>query len=191
MSDIRVGVDVGRGDEPLVFTVFDRSTNTVLYSGSDPDKVRPYQINQLVVDEQDLSYALKKGILPLTTKEEELREAKWRDYQAKEASQLSREIDFYNEKGIDVYTSDDYCGMSVGKYVFYFGYEETICPKHKTNTERCNDTDCELGEWAFTATVDNKEVLRVPQSQLHPKQYEEPFFHLLTGIAMFLKDSKK
>jgi len=53
-ADIRVGVDVD--GEDIYFTVVDKSTNTMLYSGNDPDKVRGYKINQLIIDEQDLSH---------------------------------------------------------------------------------------------------------------------------------------
>lgn len=57
---VRVGVDVGRGGEPLTFVVMDKDNN-VLYSGSDPNEVRKYQIETLVIDEQDVSYLIKKG----------------------------------------------------------------------------------------------------------------------------------
>jgi len=121
--------------------------------------------------------------------EDEVRVRKMQEHKQKYQAQIKKEEDFRKETGVDVFTSDDYCGMVGGKYSFYFGYEETVCPKHKTNTERCDDLDCELSEWAFTATVDGKEVMRLPQSRLHPKQGEEPFFHLLTGIALYLKRS--
>lgn len=80
---------------------------------------------------------------------------------------------------MDVYTSDDYCGLESGKYKFYFGYEETFCEEH--GTESCDDS-----EWAFTAQVDDKEVMRIPKSKLHPTKDEVPFWYLVAGIGMFL-----
>lgn len=64
---------------------------------------------------------------------------------------------------VDAYKSSDYCGLDVGKFHFYFGYEETFCPKHKLD---CGDDDCEKSEWCFTVRKGDKLILRIPESTL-------------------------
>lgn len=107
--------------------------------------------------------------------EEELKERKWKK-RALEWKEEQAKLDFFRaNEGIDVYTSDDYCGLRAGPYVFYYGYEVT-------------EGDDEDAEWCFQATVGNKIVMTIPRSKLWPSDREEPFFHLLTGIGMFLRD---
>lgn len=102
--------------------------------------------------------------------EDELWIKKQQEHERKRLAALAKEKNFRKENGVDVYTSDDYCGMSVGDISFYYGYEVT-----------------QKGEWCFTATVGEKEVLRLRTSQLWGEDNEEPFFYLLGGIAQFLK----
>lgn len=102
--------------------------------------------------------------------EDELRRLKMEEHQRKYQASLKKEDEFRKEKGLDVYTSDDYCGMSSGRYSFYYGYEIT-----------------KNGQWCFTADVDGKEVMRLKRSELWPEDGEEPFWYLLAGIAQFLK----
>lgn len=120
--------------------------------------------------------------------EDELRRKRLEEHQQKLEAKIDKEKQWREENDIDVFTSDDYCGMHAGKYDFYFGYEVTVCAKHKV--EDCEDRfDCDLREWAFTASVDGKEEMRVPCSKLYPTPSEEPFFHLLAGIGMYLKEA--
>lgn len=53
-SIIVLGVDVGRGDDYTHFTIFDNVNEEVLYSGTDPDEIRKYQIASVQIDEQDV-----------------------------------------------------------------------------------------------------------------------------------------
>lgn len=119
---------------------------------------------------------------------DELRIKEMQEYERQRKAKLEKEENFRKENGVDVYTSDDYCGMSNGTCSFYYGYEVTACPKHKGKEHCWRDEDCELREWCFTADVDNKEVMRLRTSQLWGEDGEEPFFYLLGGIARFLKD---
>lgn len=118
---------------------------------------------------------------------EELRQAEMAELQKKQAVAREKEKAFKEATKIDVYTSDDYCGMSNGMYSFYFGYEETECPvKSHYKEELCEAHDCEKREWCFTASIGSKEVMRLRQSQCSAVESEEPFFYLLGGIAQFL-----
>ena len=78
--------------------------------------------------------------------------------------------------GVDVYGSDDYWGLSVGKYKFYFGYEYLMCLKH-------SDCSCDDKEWCFVASVDDKEVMRIPESRLGGDTGERQLLH---GVGQFL-----
>lgn len=104
--------------------------------------------------------------------------------------ELKAKEEFREKNNIDVYASDDYCGLEAGKYKFYYGYEETVCPKHGKK-DCSNQWDCEKAEWAFTAEVDGKEVLRLPQSQIYPEKGEEPLWYLVAGIGHFLNSIPK
>jgi hypothetical protein len=119
--------------------------------------------------------------------ENELSRRKFEEYQAKYADTQKKKNDFRKTRGIDVYTSDDYCGMSNGTYDFYYGYEVTECPvkSHKLDDD-CYEEDCDKREWCFTASVNGTEFMRLPTSQLWGEEGEEPFFYLLGGIAQFL-----
>lgn len=104
--------------------------------------------------------------LALTTKD--------RDSIAEELRKVTSAERNYEEKvlkketGVELYRSGDYAGLSVGKYKFYYGYEETV------------------GEdWAFTASVDDKEVMRIPASKLGGSGMDMTMC-LLHGIGQFL-----
>lgn len=116
------------------------------------------------------------------------REAKELRYQAaeeKRAAERKEKEAFEKQNNMDVYTSDDYCGLEAGRYQFYYGYEEVWCVDHGP---ACPEGyDCEKSEWAFTAQIDGKEVMRLPKSKLHPEKGEVPFWYLVAGIGHFLK----
>lgn len=78
--------------------------------------------------------------------------------------------------GVRAYGSDDYWGLCVGRYKFYYGYERTMCLKH-------TDCSCEDKEWCFTAEVDNEEIMRIPKSRLGQ---DRGVWNLLHGIGQFL-----
>ena len=84
--------------------------------------------------------------------------------------------------GIDTYYSDDYAGLEIkigrSNYRFYFGYERTV-------------DEYEDDEWCFCVTKNNKEIMVVPQSRLHPSKSESPIFYLLRGMAFYLKGKKQ
>lgn len=124
--------------------------------------------------------------------ENELRVKKLQEYESKRRAELATLDSFREEHDINIYTSDDYCGMSVGNFSFYYGYEVTECPvKSHTKEELCEAYNCDKREWCFTADVDGKEVMRLRASQLWGKEGEEPFFYLLGGIAQFLRKKEQ
>ena len=100
-------------------------------------------------------------------------------------------LQFEEDSGIYVFTSDDYCGLTIKKpnISFYYGYEETSCPV-KSHRENCEDNGCEKREWCFTVQVNDKEVMRIPTSKLHPDEGEEPFWYLVAGIGQYLMNGK-
>lgn len=121
--------------------------------------------------------------------EAKLRAKKMEKAETERIKALEKKEQFRKDSNIDVYTSDDYCGMSDGKHSFYYGYEVTDCPvKSHTKEELCEAYDCEKREWCFTADVGGKEIMKLRKSQLWTDE-EEPFFYLLSGIAHYLKSA--
>lgn len=104
--------------------------------------------------------------------EDEVRRLKLAEHEKKRQVALKKEREWREENKMDVYTSDDYCGLRSGKFSFYFGYEVT-----------------KGGEWCFTADIDDKQVMKLKQSEVHPKTGEEPFWYLVAGIGHFLKQA--
>ena len=78
--------------------------------------------------------------------------------------------------GVHLYSASDYAGLSVGRYKFYYGYEELVCAKH-------TDCTCEDKEWAFIADVDDMVVMTIPESKLGQSGV---ILNLLHGIGQFL-----
>jgi len=75
---------------------------------------------------------------------------------------------------VEEYHSDDYAGLESGNLKFYFGYEEI---------------DEKTEEWCFVAKKDNKEILRIPQSELNKKcknMLDMPQDYLIFGIGIYL-----
>ena len=99
---------------------------------------------------------------------------------------MSKKKKFIKDTGIEVYTSDDYCGLELKGISFYYGYEETDCPKH-SNKEECEEKDCEEREWCFVAKNNGKVVTRMRRSEIHPEENEEPFWYLVAGIGHYLR----
>lgn len=121
--------------------------------------------------------------------ENELRMKKLQEAEQKRKDRVKKEEDFREKNKINIYCSSDYAGMVSGEYSFYYGYEETYCPKHKDKD--CGDLyDCELQEWCFTASIGDKEVLRVPSSELW-FEYKDVSEYLLLGIGKFLEKQTK
>ena len=89
---------------------------------------------------------------------------------------------FKSRKNLDIYEASDYCGMSIGKYHFYYGYEATHCDRHGDNSEECH---CYGKEWCFTAKIDNEEVLRIPRSELWYDESAPITWYLLSGIGQY------
>jgi hypothetical protein len=84
--------------------------------------------------------------------------------------QIKKKEEFEHVSGIEVYTSDDYCGLTTKNISFYFGYEVTD----------------ENDEWCFTVTKNGKKFMKIPKTKLHPEQREEPFWYLIAGIGHYL-----
>ena len=121
---------------------------------------------------------------------EEARKLEYEAAEEERLEKLKRETEYRKTQHLDVYRSDDYAGLECGKYKFYFGYEETWCPV-KSHKEDCEDNGCDKREWCFTASINSKEVMKVPVSKLYPpEKQEEPMFLLLSGIGLFLQRKK-
>ena len=99
----------------------------------------------------------------------------------------ARELKYKKEKEADISISwsDDYFWADVWDFSFYYWYEETFCKKHP-NIEDCEDRyDCEWREWCFTACKWDKEVMRIPQSDLWICDTVEEY--TMWGIMLFIK----
>ena len=115
--------------------------------------------------------------------EQELRERKYEEAEKKRTEKLRKEEMFREKNKTNVYWSDDYAGLESGDYSFYYGYEKTLCPFHKT--ERCS---CDEQEWCFVAEIKEQEVVRIPSSKLWFEN-KEVMEMLLLGIGCFLNDN--
>lgn len=100
--------------------------------------------------------------------EDEVRRLKLAEHEKKRMATVKKEEEWRKDNKMDVYTSDDYCGLSSDKYSFYFGYEVT-----------------KGGEWCFTADIDGKQIMKLKQSEIHPAENEEPLWYLVAGIGHF------
>lgn len=118
--------------------------------------------------------------------EDQARRLRLEANEEKRMLELKKKEEFNQKNKMDVYTSDDYCGLEAGRYSFYYGYEVTVCPV-KNHKENCEDNGCEKREWAFEAKVGGKRVMLLSKSQVHPEEGEEPFWYLVAGIGHFLK----
>lgn len=118
--------------------------------------------------------------------EDYLRERKFRVYSEKILKEREAEKAFKDAAHLNIYQSSDYCGLSIDNLSFYYGYEVTMCPKHKSE-EVCEQVDCELREWCFTADEGNKEVLKLPTSKLWFINDADIMWYLLSGIAHYLQ----
>ena len=107
-------------------------------------------------------------------------------YEVKRQEELKKEEEFRTKEKLDVYTSDDYCGLTTGDYSFYYRYEITVCPV-KSHRKNCEDNGCGKREWAFEAKIKGKTVMTMGKSEVHPEEREEPFWYLVAGIGHFLK----
>jgi hypothetical protein len=78
---------------------------------------------------------------------------------------------FTERTKVNVYSSDDYCGMSNGTFSFYYGYEETD----------------ENEEWCFVAKEHGVEVFRLPAPELWHDGSDNMLTHLVAGIGQWLQ----
>jgi len=124
--------------------------------------------------------------------EKKLQKMKWDKYEEDRKALESKKDKFSKENEIDIYGSDDYCGMSVGRFSFYYGYESTKCTKHpKKDKDWCEEHDCDWRERCFTAEIDDKEVMCLPTSELRGDGSEDIFYYLLSGIGQFIQEHIK
>lgn len=71
----------------------------------------------------------------------------------------------------DFSIASDYATCSGGRTDFYFGYERTVGD-----------------EWAFTASKNGVEWLRLPQSKLGVREGSDMAEFLLAGISLWLQE---
>jgi len=117
--------------------------------------------------------------------ERKAKEIRRREHAKKMEEHRVKVEEFEKKNKFDIYIANDYCGMRVGGLHFYYGYEETECPKHKNDD--CEDDGCEKREWCFAARKNQKDIMRLRTSKLHPEEGNDVWFYLLCGIAMYLK----
>ncbi len=118
--------------------------------------------------------------------EQELRDRRQEEYERERIERLKKEQEFKEKHKVNTYWASDYAGLEAGDYSFYYGYEETFCPKHKN--KNCEDYGCELREWCFVAKIKDKEVMRIPSSKLW-FEYKEPMEMLLLGIGHYFSQT--
>jgi len=116
--------------------------------------------------------------------ENEARKLKNDYFNEQQSIKRKEQAEWEKNENIDVYAKSDYAGLKLGEIEFYYGYEDTFCEEH--GSQRCVDF-CDKSEWAFTVRLKGEEVIRIPQSKLHPKAGEEVMFYLLAGIGHYLK----
>ena len=81
--------------------------------------------------------------------------------------------------------SDDYFCASIDWFDFYYWYEVTHCSKHP-KIDDCEDRfDCDKRERCFTATIGDKEVMKIPASKLSVDGNIEDY--MISGMLMFIK----
>lgn len=72
--------------------------------------------------------------------------------------------------------ASDYAQLAVGKFSFYYGYEETVTVDGED-------------EWAFTASLENKEIMRLSTTDLDTHNSSgDVIEYLLLGIGEYLKE---
>ena len=122
--------------------------------------------------------------------EEELKQLKRERYenQVKQANELKEK--FQKKSKIYIWWSDDYYWASVWDLSFYYWYEETMCKKHPKNEDCEDEFDCEKRERCFTAVEWDKEVMRIPTSDLSPEcnNMED---YIICGILMYIDNKNK
>lgn len=76
---------------------------------------------------------------------------------------------------VEQYYSDDYAGLISGKYVFYYGYEET---------------DPEKDEWLFTIRENDLLIFSMKTSEIEKsidvRQLDKPQDYLISGIGIWM-----
>jgi hypothetical protein len=73
---------------------------------------------------------------------------------------------------MNYYESDDYCGCTLGDISFYYGYEVE-----------------EDEEWCFTATKNNKEIVRYKCTEITSRRSMfDMTENLIAGISKMFKD---
>ena len=115
----------------------------------------------------------------------EARELERQDHDEKERIQRKKTEAFKEKFKIDTWSASDYAGLDTGDLHFYYGYEYTKCPEH--GSQDCSrKVNCEKAEWAFIVTKNQKEVMRLGQSEISPEEGQDMQFYLLMGIGHYL-----
>ena len=83
--------------------------------------------------------------------------------------------------------ASDYAILHAENANFYFGYEETWCPKHGFDDDTEGQDTCEdcATEWCFVAKLGG-ETVRIPQSKLGVDDKWDCQRNLLMGIGWIL-----
>lgn len=93
-------------------------------------------------------------------------------------------------KKIKAFRASDYAGLETADLKFYYGYEETVCPTHKT-PEDCEADDCGDSEWAFTVDKNGERIMHIGETELEKNctdgEIDSTEQGLLVGIGMYLR----
>lgn len=121
--------------------------------------------------------------------ENELKELKYQEFMKQQKESQRIKAEYQKKEKIDVWWSDDYYYASIWDTSFYYGYEVTMCKKHP-KIDDCEDRyDCEKREWCFTAHEWDKEIMRIPESDLSPS-CRDVADHLMCWILLYIKSIK-
>ena len=113
--------------------------------------------------------------------EKELKKAKEEEFRKRE-----EEIRLAKDKiPTSVWVSDDYFYADIDWFSFYYWYEETHCPKHPKIDDCEDEYDCDKREWCFTASIWDKQVMKIPASKLAVNWNIEEY--LISWMLMFIK----
>lgn len=122
--------------------------------------------------------------------EQELQQKKRQVAEFNRKQILKKEQERKNTTKIDVHWSDDYYWADVWEYSFYYWYEETMCKKHH-KTKDCEDRfDCDERERCFVVCKWDKEIMRLPTSDLQSWNIDETFVSWLMMFIQKLLDNQ-
>ena len=92
---------------------------------------------------------------------------------------------------LEVVYSDDYIGLDVGGWKFYYGYEKWVCP-HGINEKSEKDCKCHEENSCFTAENNGKEIVRYTSLELEANgmRQNDVQAYILMGLGKMIAEKK-